>query len=68
MKRIIKGIIGILGWNTYYLYNIKEQIKNQDIKYLKEQNYEEYIPEERECTSSGSMKKKKQPYLLLLNN
>ena len=78
MKKIIKGIIGacligVLGWNTYSLYNIKEQIKDQDIRYLKEQNDEEYIPEEyipeeRDGIGPGSMKKKKQPYLLFLNN
>lgn len=62
---VVVGLIGIFGWNTYSLSQLKEQVKSQSIAKLKEQDYKEPIVEE-ESHSSGD--KKEKPYLLFLDN
>lgn len=63
---VVVGLIGILGWNTYSLSQLKEQVKSQSIAKLKEQDYKEPITVEEESHSSGD--KKEKPYLLFLDN
>ena len=63
---VVVGLIGILGWNTYSLSQLKEQVKSQSIAKLKEQDYKEPIIVEEESQSSGD--KKEKPYLLFLDN
>ncbi len=55
---VVVGLIGILGWNTYSLSQLKEQVKSQSIAKLKEQDYKEPIIVEEESHSSGDKKKK----------
>ena len=63
---VVVGLIGILGWNTYSLSQLKEQVKSQSIAKLKEQDYKEPIIVEEESPSSGD--KKEKTYLLFLDN
>lgn len=63
---VVVGLIGILGWNTYSLSQLKEQVKSQSIAKLKEQDYKEPIIVEEESHISGD--KKEKPYLLFLDN
>ena len=63
---VVVGLISILGWNTYSLSQLKEQVKNQSTAKLKEQDYKEPIIVKEESYSSGD--KKEKPYLLFLDN
>ena len=61
---MVVALIGLLGWNTYSLSQLKDQVKNENINQLKKQSYKEPIIIEEKNSNSDREEK---TYVLFLD-